>query len=279
MVSRPGPYRCVRITDPKRRFVAAAPVRDRVVHHALHRVVAPRMDRRFIDHSDACIDGRGSHRAVLRALGGMRRFRYVLALDVHRYVYRIDPWILRELLWRHLREAPLQGLVADILDSGARLYAEPEVAAFLGWSTPGAEGRGLPIGVLRALRVPSYRAGASDASSRGRGRDPGFRIGDLGGGSVEVAMRCRQRCGIAGDTALRAAARGPLRGRVCRGARRSRPPGGGGQPRRLGGKCPRVGQRRRHRGLNQTVSAPTRPSGHRASSIPWVRSSARQALV
>jgi hypothetical protein len=34
---RPGPYRLLPITDPKRRLVAAAPVRDRVVHHALHR--------------------------------------------------------------------------------------------------------------------------------------------------------------------------------------------------------------------------------------------------
>jgi RNA-directed DNA polymerase len=78
----PGGYRLIRIADPKRRLVAAAPVRDRVVHHALHRVLAPLLNRRFIDASFACLAGRGSHRAVLRYLQQMRRHRYVLHLDV-----------------------------------------------------------------------------------------------------------------------------------------------------------------------------------------------------
>ncbi len=37
---RPGTYRYFRILDPKERVVAAAPFRDRVVHHALVRVIA-----------------------------------------------------------------------------------------------------------------------------------------------------------------------------------------------------------------------------------------------
>ena len=68
--------------DPKRRLVAAAPVRDRVVHHAVHRVLAPRVNSSFSAHSYACLPGHGSHRAVLAFLGRMRSFRYVLQLDV-----------------------------------------------------------------------------------------------------------------------------------------------------------------------------------------------------
>ena len=40
-VWRPGRYVEIEVTDPKRRLVSAAPFRDRVVHHALHSVVAP----------------------------------------------------------------------------------------------------------------------------------------------------------------------------------------------------------------------------------------------
>jgi hypothetical protein len=172
---RPGSYRLMRITDPKRRLIAAAPVRDRVVHHALHRVLSPLVDRRFIDHSYACLPGRGSHRAILRFREGLRRHRFVIQLDVRRYFYRVDRAILRDLMCRHLREAPARDLVAKILDSGAGLYADPDVASFLGWRHPGEPGRGLPIGnltsqwwgnlyldgldhhVQRVLQVPMYQ--------------------------------------------------------------------------------------------------------------------------
>jgi len=36
---RPGSYRSFYIHDPKKRLVSAAPFRDRVVHHALCRIV------------------------------------------------------------------------------------------------------------------------------------------------------------------------------------------------------------------------------------------------
>ena len=172
---RPGGYRLIRITDPKRRLVAAAPVADRVVHHALHRVVEPRMARSYIEQSYACLPGRGSHRAVLRFRGELRRWRFVMQLDVRRYFYSIDRARLRSLLEPRLREAPLRRLVNRILDSGSGLYREPRLTRWLGWDGPGRPGRGLPIGNLtsqwwgnlyldgldhhakRALRVPSYQ--------------------------------------------------------------------------------------------------------------------------
>lgn len=43
---RPGPYRVFTIHEPKRREIAAAPFRDRVVHHALCNVLGPVLERR-----------------------------------------------------------------------------------------------------------------------------------------------------------------------------------------------------------------------------------------
>jgi RNA-directed DNA polymerase len=145
---RPGGYRLLRIHDPKRRLVAAAPVRDRVVHHAVHRVLAPRLNRRFIDHSYACLPDRGSHRAVLRFRDGLRRHRHVIQLDIRRYFYRIDRSILRDLLFRQLPEPQTRWLIGAILDSGAALYSQPAVTEWLGWDAPGEAGRGIPIGNL-----------------------------------------------------------------------------------------------------------------------------------
>ena len=171
----PGPYQILRVTDPKPRIIAAAPVRDRVVHHAVHRILSPLLDRSFVDQSYACLPGRGPHRALLRFRQGLRRHRFVLQLDVRRYFPSIDRGTLYALLCRKLPEEPLRGLLATILDSGAGLYQRGDVVQFLGWDSPGSTGRGLPIGNLtsqwwgnlyldgadhylrRTLRVPHYQ--------------------------------------------------------------------------------------------------------------------------
>jgi hypothetical protein len=41
----PGPYRTFIVRDPKTRVVHAAPYRDRVVHHAVCRVIEPAFER------------------------------------------------------------------------------------------------------------------------------------------------------------------------------------------------------------------------------------------
>ena len=50
---RPSGYVSFEVHAPKRRLISAAPFRDRVVHQALHAVVAPLFERGFIEHSYA----------------------------------------------------------------------------------------------------------------------------------------------------------------------------------------------------------------------------------
>ncbi len=50
---RPGGYVSFEVRDPKRRMISAAPFRDRVVHHAVHAVIAPLFERSFIGHTYA----------------------------------------------------------------------------------------------------------------------------------------------------------------------------------------------------------------------------------
>ncbi len=184
----PGGYRVIRVRDPKRRVVAAAPVRDRVVHHAIYRTLAPTLNRSFIDHSYACLPDRGSHRALLRFAGEMRRRRYVLQLDVRRYFYSIDRSVLRALLWRRLPEPSLRALLDRVLASGAGLYQRADIVDWLGWEGPMPDGVGLPIGnltsqwwgnlyldgldhhVCRTLRVPAYQRYMDDLTLFGDDR-------------------------------------------------------------------------------------------------------------
>lgn len=84
----PGVYRLFQIYERKPRTIAAAPFRDRVVHHAVMNLIEPTLDRTFIHDSYACRRGKGVHAAVDRYQGWARRHAYALKMDVTRYLNR-----------------------------------------------------------------------------------------------------------------------------------------------------------------------------------------------
>lgn len=147
---RPEPYRLLFLHTPKRRLIAAAAVRDRLVHHAAVRVLAPIFDPSLIDATYACLDGRGCHRALLAMVAAMRRARFMMLLDIRHYFLSIDREILIEdVMARKLKDRRVLELLRVIADSGAGLYTRPEVAEFLGLQPGFPPPRcGLPIGNL-----------------------------------------------------------------------------------------------------------------------------------
>lgn len=114
---RPGGYDYFTIREPKERVVAAAPFRDRVVHHAIVRVIEPLFERRFIEDSFACRRGKGTHAAMRRAAHFACRWPYALKCDVRKYFPTIDHQVLMELLERVIGDWRLLELIAGILDS------------------------------------------------------------------------------------------------------------------------------------------------------------------
>jgi hypothetical protein len=113
----PGDYHYFRIHEPKERLVAAAPFRDRVVHHAIVRVIQPLFERRFIEDSFASRPGKGTHAAMRRAVQFARRFQYALKCDVEKYFPSIDHGVLMSLVGRVIGDRRLLALIGKILDS------------------------------------------------------------------------------------------------------------------------------------------------------------------
>lgn len=114
---QPGAYRYFKIYEPKERIVAAAPFRDRVVHHALVRVLEPLFEPRFLEDSFACREGKGTHAGMRRALHFARRHPYALKCDLKRYFPSIDHRILTGEIARVVADAQVLDLIGKILAS------------------------------------------------------------------------------------------------------------------------------------------------------------------
>lgn len=146
---RPGSYFHFRIRDPKPRIISAAPFRDRVVHHALVRVIEPIFERRFLYDSYACRVGKGTHRALDRCQQFARRFRYLLQCDIVHFFPSIDHAILHGILAGLIADARTMWLVDQIIDSGRAVPNRHPPAYFPGDDLFAANRpRGLPIGNL-----------------------------------------------------------------------------------------------------------------------------------
>jgi len=161
---QPGPYRRFAIRDPKPRLIAAAPFRDRVVHHALCAAIAPPLERRFLRTTYANRVGFGSHRALRRFIAASRAHRWVLTADIRLYFPSIDHRLLLAQLKQVITCQPTLWLLATILANGA----EPATAidAFPGDTllTPLERPRGLPIGNLTSQFLANFHLDRFDHS-------------------------------------------------------------------------------------------------------------------
>ncbi len=146
---RPGGYRLFTIYERKPRLIAAAPFRDRVVHHAVMNVIEPALDRTFIHDSYACRKGKGVHAAVDRYQGWARGYVYALKMDVQQYFASIDHALLKEKLARRIKDARVLDLLARIIDTGPEAVGG-ETVYFPGDDllTPIERRTGIPIGNL-----------------------------------------------------------------------------------------------------------------------------------
>ena len=104
---KPGEPRRFWVRDPKWREITAPPFADRIVHHAIVRVVEPLFERRFIYDSYACRKGKGTHAAVRRAQSFLRRAKrrwgdaaYIVKIDVKSYFASINHDILMQRIAR-----------------------------------------------------------------------------------------------------------------------------------------------------------------------------------
>ena len=119
-----GGYQQFKINDPKPRTIHKASVRDRLLHHAVYRILYPFFDKTFISDSFSCRDNKGTHRAVNR----LREFGYavsknntktcwVLKCDIKKFFASIDQNILINILEQYIPDKDIINLLREIIFS------------------------------------------------------------------------------------------------------------------------------------------------------------------
>ena len=128
----PALYVSFFVSDPKRRSIHKACVRDRVVHQALFRILYPVFNRTFIHDSYSCRLGKGTHRGVrqlaryLRIVSGNHsRNTYALKCDIRKFFENIDHALLVGLIEKRIHNTDTRELVRKIIDSFAVSKGSP----------------------------------------------------------------------------------------------------------------------------------------------------------
>jgi len=147
-----GEYRVFTVYDPKERKIAAAPFKDRVVHHAVHDVIEPLIDKEFIYHSYACRKNKGTHKAIDWAQKFLRLNAFCLHGDIKKYFQSIDHRILKEIIGRNIVDEDLLWLLDEVIDSAPSVIASEAKqslkAGLLRRCARNDNKAGLPIGNL-----------------------------------------------------------------------------------------------------------------------------------
>ncbi len=138
-----SPYSGFYIYDPKVRHVHKASVRDRILHHAIFRILNPLYDKTFIANSFSCRIGKGTHKGVLAVERMIRsesrnftRPCFALKCDVRKFFDSIDHRTLLNILGRKITDQDTMWLLNRVVES----YSASQTNLF--------DRQGLPIGNL-----------------------------------------------------------------------------------------------------------------------------------
>ena len=121
---RHGSYEAFSISDPKPRNIHKANVRDRLLHHAIHRILYPHFDKKFIDDSYSCRLNKGTHKAINRfkifsskVSKNNTKTAWVLKCDIKKFFASIDHNILLFILEKHIEDQNTIWLLEKVITS------------------------------------------------------------------------------------------------------------------------------------------------------------------
>ncbi len=132
-------YIAFNISDPKPRNIHKATVRDRLLHHAIYRILYSYFDLKFIHDSYSCRVNKGTHKAMNRFRDFSRKVSknstrtcWALKCDIKKFFANIDHKILKDILAKHIKDRDILWLLGTVIDSFTARQDLAEVGLPLG---------------------------------------------------------------------------------------------------------------------------------------------------
>jgi len=115
---RTAPYRSKKVFEPKERDIFILPFApDRIVQHALMRVIEPIWESLFIHDSYACRKGKGMHKGSTRTMEFVRRNEFCLKCDISKFYPSVRHDVLQSVVRRKIKCPETLRLIDDIINS------------------------------------------------------------------------------------------------------------------------------------------------------------------
>jgi len=118
-----GEYIGFYINDPKKRHIHKATVRDRILHHAIHRKLYPIFNPTFVYTSYSSRKEKGTHRAVIKLAKMLRAVNqtygrcFVLKCDIKKFFPTIDHKVLMKITAKTIKDKDALWLIKKIVKS------------------------------------------------------------------------------------------------------------------------------------------------------------------
>lgn len=148
-------YHAFKISDPKPRDIHKASVRDRLLHHAIYRILYPYFDKTFIHDSYSCRVGKGTHKALDRFRSHAQKSSHnhtrtcsVLKCDIRKFFANIDHRILLEILQKHIRDQDILWLLREVVGSFCSCCSKIDTHQSFPIGRDWCRRKGLPLGNL-----------------------------------------------------------------------------------------------------------------------------------
>ncbi len=116
---RHGGYTHFTVCDNKRREIAVAPIRDRIVHRLVYDYLVPVFDRTFIFDAWSCRKGKGLLACIERTQIFLRKnpLAYVWRADIRKFFDSVNQEILLRLVFRTVKCLKAQWLIREVVSS------------------------------------------------------------------------------------------------------------------------------------------------------------------
>lgn len=119
-----GKYKHFVVSDPKKRDIHKAEVRDRIVHQILYDYLVKLFEPDFIEHSYSSRIGKGTHKAVLQLKKFSEKIAknnfgncYSMKCDARKYFDNIDHCILFDILCAKVKNEQIRLILLEVINS------------------------------------------------------------------------------------------------------------------------------------------------------------------